>query len=113
MPMLLGPGGAGLAGKRESVLDEVAERIAGAAVPMASIAEPHMRLMAEPGASSGKPASRDDMRATLRLSSPAWLTHPKMTSSTSDQSTEGLRRISSREGKAPKSSARMSFSAPP
>ena len=29
-----------------------------------------------PGTSTGSPASRPDMRATLRLSSPAWLAQP-------------------------------------
>ncbi len=43
------------------------------------------------------------MRATLRLSSPAWLAQPRITSSTPRQSTPGLRRISSRSGTAPRS----------
>ena len=47
------------------------ERMARAAVPVASMPEPHRRLMVEPGTLSGNPASSDDMRATLRLSSPA------------------------------------------
>ena len=50
--------------------------MARAAVPTASIPEPHRRLMVVPGNSTGKPASRLAMWATLRLSSPAWLTHP-------------------------------------
>ena len=33
--------------------------------------------VAVPGTSSGRPASRLAMRATLRLSSPAWLAQPK------------------------------------
>ena len=32
------------------------------------------------------------MRATLRLSSPAWLAQPKITSSTASQSTDGIAR---------------------
>jgi hypothetical protein len=50
--------------------------IARAAVPSASSPEPHSRLTVEPGTSSGSPASSADMRATLRLSSPAWLAQP-------------------------------------
>jgi len=50
--------------------------IARAAVPTASMPEPQRRLMVEPGSSIGRPASSDDMRATLRLSSPAWLAQP-------------------------------------
>ena len=38
------------------------------------------------------------MRATLRLSSPAWLAQPKITSSTASQSTPALRAISARSG---------------
>ncbi|MNM99588.1 hypothetical protein D3C81_1121510 [compost metagenome] len=50
--------------------------MARAAVPVASMPEPHRRLMVAPGTSCGRPASSDDMRATLRLSSPAWLALP-------------------------------------
>ena len=39
---------------------------------------------------SGRPASSSAMRATLRLSSPAWLAQPKITSSTASQSTLGV-----------------------
>ncbi len=41
------------------------------AVPTASMPEPHRRLSVVPGTEGGRPASSDDMRATLRLSSPA------------------------------------------
>ena len=75
--------------------------------------EPHKRLMVEPGTLSGKPASNDDMRATLRLSSPAWLAQPKITSSMADQSTCGLRAISALSGTAPRSSARTADRLPP
>jgi len=51
-------------------------RIARAAEPTASMPEPHSRLIVAPGTSIGSPASRADMRATLRLSSPAWLAQP-------------------------------------
>ncbi|MOA18466.1 hypothetical protein D3C78_1387850 [compost metagenome] len=47
-----------------------------AARPMASMPEPHRRLTVVPGTFCGRPASRADMRATLRLSSPAWLAQP-------------------------------------
>ena len=50
--------------------------------PTASRPEPHRRLTVAPGTSTGSPASSAAMRATLRLSSPAWLAQPKMTSST-------------------------------
>jgi NAD(P)H-hydrate repair Nnr-like enzyme with NAD(P)H-hydrate dehydratase domain len=50
--------------------------MARAAMPSASRPEPHRRLMVTPGTSIGRPASRDAMRATLRLSSPAWLAQP-------------------------------------
>ena len=50
--------------------------IARAAVPTASRPEPQSRLTVAPGTSTGKPASSVAMRATLRLSSPAWLAQP-------------------------------------
>ena len=50
--------------------------MARAAVPRASRPEPHRRLMVAPGTSTGRPASRLLMWATLRLSSPAWLAQP-------------------------------------
>ena len=50
--------------------------IARAAVPTASRPEPHRRLIVAPGTSIGSPASSAAMRATLRLSSPAWLAQP-------------------------------------
>jgi len=46
-------------------------RIARAAIAIASMLDPHRRLMEDPGTSFGNPASRSAMRATLRLSSPA------------------------------------------
>ncbi|MNY55177.1 hypothetical protein D3C86_1911340 [compost metagenome] len=52
------------------------QRMARAALPMASRPEPHRRLRVVPGTLIGRPASRADMRATLRLSSPAWLAQP-------------------------------------
>ena len=50
--------------------------IARAAMPSASRLEPHRRLTVLPGTSTGRPASSAAMRATLRLSSPAWLAQP-------------------------------------
>ena len=44
--------------------------------PTASRLEPHNRFTVAPGTVSGNPARSNAMRATLRLSSPAWLTHP-------------------------------------
>ena len=43
--------------------------------------EPHSRLCTAPGVSTGRPASSSAWRATLRLSSPAWLAQPTDTSS--------------------------------
>ena len=56
--------------------------IARAAAATASMPEAHRRLTVAPGIESGRPASRSAMRATLRLSSPAWLAQPRKTSST-------------------------------
>ncbi|MNO78490.1 hypothetical protein D3C76_696310 [compost metagenome] len=47
------------------------------AVPTASIPEAHRRFRVTPGMLSGRPASSSAMRATLRLSSPAWLAQPR------------------------------------
>ncbi len=82
-------------------------------MPTASSPEPHRRLIVAPGTSIGSPASSAAMRATLRLSSPAWLAQPYSTSATACQSTLGLRCISARIGIAPRSSVRTDDSAPP
>ena len=55
--------------------------IAWAAELIAWSPEPHSRLTVWPPTSTGKPASSSAIRATLRLSSPAWLAQPRMTSS--------------------------------
>ena len=55
--------------------------IAWAAALIACRPEPHSRLTVWPATSTGSPASSAAMRATLRLSSPAWLAQPRMTSS--------------------------------
>ena len=88
-------------------------RMARAAVPKASMPEPHKRLMVAPGISRGKPANKLAMCATLRLSSPAWFTQPYSTSVTAAQSTWGLRAIRAFKGTAAKSSARTEDKAPP
>ena len=64
-------------------------------------------------ASGGSPASSNAIRATLRLSSPAWLVQPKRTSSTASQSTWILRSINALIGTAARSSVRTKESAPP
>ena len=50
--------------------------IARAAIVTASMPEPQRRLTVVPVTSVGRPASSSAMRATLRLSSPAWLAQP-------------------------------------
>ena len=80
--------------------------IARAALPTASIPEPHRRLNVTPGTSGGRPARSPAIRATFRLSSPAWFVHPYITSSTPPQSTEGFRFTSSMIGVAARSSVR-------
>ncbi len=47
-----------------------------AQIAIASMPDPHRRLTVAPGTVSGSPASSSAMRATLRLSSPAWLAQP-------------------------------------
>jgi hypothetical protein len=80
---------------------------------MALRPEAQSRLTVMPGMESGRPASSSAMRATLRLSSPAWLAQPNTTSSSADQSTLGLRLSSARIGTAARSSVRTLASAPP
>ena len=53
------------------------------------------------------------MRATLRLSSPAWLAQPRITSSSAAQSTRGKRPISATIGTVARSSVRTDARAPP
>ena len=43
--------------------------------------EPHSRFTVTPGTVVGNPDSSADIRATLRLSSPAWFAQPMITSS--------------------------------
>jgi hypothetical protein len=75
--------------------------------------EPHSRFTVLPAMLVGSPASSEDMRATLRLSSPAWFAQPKTTSSIAAQSTLVLRSMRALIGTAPRSSARTAESEPP
>ena len=87
--------------------------MARAAMETASILEPQSRLTVVPDTDCGSPASSSAMRATLRLSSPAWLAQPRITSSTALQSMDGLRSISALTGMAARSSVRTGASEPP
>ncbi len=87
--------------------------IACAAAPTALRPDAHSRFTVTPGTESGNPASNSAMRATLRLSSPAWLAQPRKTSSSFDQSAFGLRAISALIGTVARSSVRTLASAPP
>ena len=49
--------------------------------------EAQSRLTVTPATESGSPASSAAIRATFRLSSPAWFAHPNQTSSISSGST--------------------------
>ena len=86
---------------------------AGGARPRLPCPSRTSRLTVQPEIVSGKPARSKAMRATFRLSSPAWLAQPRMTSSTAAQSTALLRSISALIGRAAKSSVRMVARAPP
>ena len=88
-------------------------RMSREALPTAFSPEPHSRLTVIPGAAVGSPAKRPDMRPTSRLSSPAWLVLPKITSSSAAQSAFAFRAISARIGTAPRSSVRTWASDPP
>ena len=72
----------------------------------------HRRLTVKAGTSCGRPASRTAMRATLRLSSPAWFAAPRITWSTSAPATP-VRRSASPTASAARSSGRTNASAPP
>ncbi len=58
---------------------------------IASRLDPQSRFTVPPGADTGSPASSAAIRATLRLSSPAWFAQPSSTSSNASQSTDGSR----------------------
>jgi len=50
--------------------------MARATLPTASSPDPHRRFTVDAATLTGRPASSAHMRATLRLSSPAWFTQP-------------------------------------
>src|SRR6266581_6699721 len=85
--------------------------IARAAALTAARPEEQSRLNVTPATETGRPASSAAIRATLRLSSPAWFAQPRYTSSTSAGSTPA-RRTTSRTTSAARSSGRTSFNAP-
>ena len=70
------------------------------------------RLTVTPATDSGRPASSAAIRATLRLSSPAWLAAPNQTSSISPAGTPA-RETASPITSAARSSGRSPASAPP
>jgi hypothetical protein len=80
--------------------------MAWAALATACRPEPQSRLIVCPGTSTGRPASRAAIRATLRLSSPAWLAQPRITSSIAAGSSAGCRCRRARIGSAARSSVR-------
>ena len=87
------------------------ERTARAAWLTASSPDAHSRFTVAPGTSTGSPASSEAMRATLRLSSPAWLVSPSSTSSTGPGSMP-VRRTASPITAAARSSGRTVDRAP-
>jgi hypothetical protein len=74
--------------------------------------EPQRRFTVCPATETGIPASSHAMRATLRLSSPAWLAHPKITSSTASGATP-VRSTIAFTTMAARSSGRTEARAPP
>ena len=86
--------------------------IARAAWVIASRPDAHRRLIVTPGVSTGRPASSAAMRATLRLSSPAPLVHPK-TSSSIWSFGSPVRATAASTTRAARSSGRTVDSAPP
>ncbi len=79
---------------------------------MAESPELHKRFTVSPGTVKGSPASSKLIRATLRLSSPAWFAHPIITSSYASFGIFGLRFTTSRITCAPKSSVRTALNVP-
>ena len=73
---------------------------------------PHRRLTVSPPTSTGRPASNSAIRATSRLSSPAWFAQPRMTSSISPGSMPE-RSTTARMTVAARSSGRTLARAPP
>jgi hypothetical protein len=79
----------------------------------ASRLDPHRRLIVVAGTLVGSPASSTAIRPTLRLSSPAPLAAPNITSSIAAGSSAGARPASARTTWAARSSGRVPASAPP
>src|SRR5690606_29716403 len=77
----------------------------------ASSPEAQSRFTVWPGTSWGRPASSRAIRATLRLSSPAWLAQPKTTSSTASRA-RPARSMAAAMTWAARSSGRIEESAP-
>src|SRR5271165_6675642 len=86
-------------------------RMARAAAATASNPDAHKRFSVTPGTCAGSPLSSKAMRATLRLSSPAWFAQPMNTSSTASPMA-ALRTTSCLIAAAARSSARTRASAP-
>ncbi len=84
-----------------------------AASMMACKPEAHKRFTVFPATLTGKPASNAAILATLRLSSPAWLAAPAITSSIAFASTEGFLCNNFFIVCAKRSSGRMDDNAPP
>ena len=70
------------------------------------------RFSVTPATDSGSPASSSAMRATFRLSSPAWFAQPKYTSSI-DAGSTAARSTAAEIATAARSSGRTPESAPP
>src|SRR2546430_581261 len=85
--------------------------MARAAALIAERPEEQRRLKVRPATETGKPARRAAIRATFRLSSPAWFAQPRYTSSTRAGSTPA-RRTTSPTTSAARSSGRTSLNAP-
>ena len=90
----------------------IPERTIAVAMPIADMPEAQRRFTVMPGTVSGKPASSQAMRATLRFSSPAPLALPRMTSSTTDGSMPASS-ITALMVRAARSSGRTEERAPP
>src|SRR5207249_1191937 len=85
--------------------------IARAAALIAASPEAQRRLNVTPATETGSPARRAAIRATFRLSSPAWFAQPRYTSSTIAGS-RPARRTTSPTTSAARSSGRTSFRLP-
>src|SRR5688500_14184441 len=87
-------------------------RIARAAVAVAVIPDAHSRFTVSPGTVTGSPARSNAIRATLRLSSPAWFAQPRITSAIPSAGMLGWRSSNRRIVSAARSSGRTSDSDP-